>query len=145
MYVRWKREETKRRGTVLRAELVETFRDEVTREPRSRYLAYLGSIREDQVNDRYAQLQFWKRLDRKLTSLLMPVSQEMRVKLKVSQHVPKPAGYPAMRSLFREAYLSPALEAASPESKAAAREADDVSPTMAELVREFTALLKRLR
>ena len=91
MYVRWKRfEGRKGYGSGLRAELIESYRDEVTRKPRTRYLGYLGSVRECDIDDWLTQVCFWNCLEVRLARLPLSVEEKEHARELVRQRVPSP-------------------------------------------------------
>jgi hypothetical protein len=91
MYVKWKEYRSYKRGVVLRAELVESFRDEVTSRPRSRYLGYLGSIQKSYASDWLARLCFWECAETRMAMLPLSAEQKERAREKLHEriHCPK--------------------------------------------------------
>jgi hypothetical protein len=90
MYLRWKKYTTDKRGPVLRAELLESYRDEVTGKPRSRYLGYLGSIQESYVSNWLTQLCFWECAEIRLARLSLSPENKERVREMLLERVPQP-------------------------------------------------------
>ena len=86
MYVRWKRTKRKDRwgyGDTLTAVLVKSER--VNGQPRQKFIAHLGSIREGRIDVQGARLNFWDNVEAKLASL--PEEQADRIREKLSQKV----------------------------------------------------------
>jgi hypothetical protein len=141
MYIRWKYYLRKDRSRTIRAEVVRSFRDCVKDEPRNRTVCYLGSIRECDLSDAAALLSFWQTVDRKLSMLLIPVSQEMRLKSKLAKRIPRPAGSPAMyTSLWKENMHQLASSVRHQETE----DVDAESPSLTELGQWLTELLRRV-
>ena len=69
MFVRWRRRNSKNKGTTLVAELAESRR--VNGKPRLQYIATLGSVSEDAITKEYGDeiLAFWRRVDGRLERL----------------------------------------------------------------------------
>ena len=69
MFVRWRRRNSKHKGTTLVAELAESRR--VNGKPRLQYIATLGSVSEDAITEEYGDeiLAFWRRVDGRLERL----------------------------------------------------------------------------
>ena len=101
MYLRWKKYTTDRRGSVLRAELLESYRDEVTRKPRSRYVGYLGSLQESHVSNWLTQLCFWECAEIRLARLSLSPENNERVRRMLLERVPQPKrGEASIRARF---------------------------------------------
>jgi hypothetical protein len=95
MYVKWKEYRTNRRGVVLRVELIESFRDEVTGRPRSRYLGYLGSIQKSYASDWLARLCFWECAETRMAKLPLSAVQKERARVKLHERIPFPKAWKA--------------------------------------------------
>lgn len=95
MYVKWKEYRTNRRGVVLRAELVESFRDEVTGRPRSRYLGYLSTIQKSYASDWLARLCFWECAEVRMANLPLSAEQKERAREKLHERIPFPKAWKA--------------------------------------------------
>jgi hypothetical protein len=101
MYLRWKKYTTGKRGSVLRAELLASYRDEVTGKPRSRYLGYLGSIQESYLSNWLTQLCFWECAEIRLSRLSLSPENKERVREMLLERVPRPKrGEAAIRARF---------------------------------------------
>lgn len=93
MYVKWKEYRSYQRGVVLRAELVESFRDEVTGRPRSRYLGYLGSIQKSYVSDWFTRLCFWECAETRMARLPLSREQKELAREKLHERIPFPKAW----------------------------------------------------
>lgn len=101
MYLRWKKYTADKRGSVLRAELIESYRDEVTGKPRSRYLGYLGSLQESHVSSWLTRLCFWECAEIRLARLSLSPEDKERVREMLLERVPRPKrGEAAIRARF---------------------------------------------
>lgn len=90
MFVRFGRYQLKKGGSVLRAELVESYRDERRgSNPRNRFLAYLGSIREQDCSNPVACVKFWKNFETRLARLRLSTDDEKAVREKVQARIPE--------------------------------------------------------
>jgi hypothetical protein len=90
MFVRFPKYELKKGGTILRAELVESFRDPRTGgEPRNRFLSYLGSISEGDCSNPVAQVRFWRGVDARLARLHLSDDDKQVVREKVQARIPQ--------------------------------------------------------
>lgn len=91
MYIRWRKYElSKRRGTSLRAEIVQSFRHPVTGEPRNKFIGYLASIKANQCSEPVAQERFWQKVDTRLSEMNLTPSAEHRIKTKLLERVARP-------------------------------------------------------
>lgn len=92
MYVKWRRYKLSGHiGYSLRAEAVETYRDPVTGKPKARYIGYLGSVRESQLNDGrddLAALCFWECVNVRLDRLSLSPEEKEAIREKVSERIP---------------------------------------------------------
>jgi hypothetical protein len=90
MFVRFGRYQLKKGGNVLRAELVESYRDERKGgNPRNRFIAYLGSIRERDCSSPVAQAKFWRKVEAQLARLHLTTDDETTVREKVQARIPR--------------------------------------------------------
>ena len=90
MFVRFGRYQVKKGGSTLRAELVESFRDPRRGgNPRNRFIAYLGSIREKDCSNPVACVKFWKNFESRLAGLRLSTDDEKAVREKVQARIPK--------------------------------------------------------
>lgn len=90
MFVRFRKCELRKGGNTLIAELVESYRDERKGgNPRNRYIAYLGSIREEDCSDIVRQAKFWRGVEARLARLRLSTDDEKRVREKIQARVPK--------------------------------------------------------
>jgi hypothetical protein len=78
VYVRWKRR-ARRSGTLLSAYVVESRR--LAGKPRQTILAYLGSIRQDQVDQIGRRLDFWATARPRLTTLATDERERVTLEL----------------------------------------------------------------
>lgn len=90
MFVRFRKYKLNKGGDALRVELVESFRDPAKGgEPRNRFLAYLGSIRERDRSNPVAQVKFWRGVEARLTTLNISPDDEQMIREKVLVRVPQ--------------------------------------------------------
>jgi hypothetical protein len=83
MFVRFGRYRLKNGGITLRAELVESYRDERKGgNPHNRYVSYLGSIREHDCLHPVAQAKFWNSVEARLKSLCLSFETETQIREK---------------------------------------------------------------
>jgi hypothetical protein len=95
MYVKWKEYRSYKRGVVLCAELIESYRDEVIGRPRSRYLGYLGSIQKSYASDWLARLCFWECAETRMGRLPLSAEQKERAREKLHERIPFPKAWKA--------------------------------------------------
>jgi hypothetical protein len=89
MFVRFRRQDLKKGGVSLRAELCESYRDARKGDvPRNRYIAYLGSIREQDCSNPVAQAKFWRSVEARLARLRLSTDDETTVREKVQAQIP---------------------------------------------------------
>jgi hypothetical protein len=95
MYIKWKKEvlRDKARSTVIRAQIVRSYRDPVTRRVRSQFISYLASIKESLCDLPITQERFWREVDRKLARLSLAPDDEQRIREKLLEKVPRPHGW----------------------------------------------------
>lgn len=80
----------KKGGSTLRAELVESYRDERRGgNPRNRFIAYLGSIRERDCSNPVAQAKFWRKVEAQLARLRLSADDEKAIREKVQARIPR--------------------------------------------------------
>lgn len=78
MFITWK-EKLYGNTKMLQAEIRSSFRDRTSGKPVSQYIAYLGSIREDQADNIYFNRKFWVNASGKIE--LLDVSEEVKLRL----------------------------------------------------------------
>lgn len=78
MHLQWKEYELKNRQRSLRAEIVKSYRDKVTGQPRNKAVGYLGSIRESHIKIALARRFFWWQVEAKLSRLLIPTIEKRK-------------------------------------------------------------------
>ncbi len=95
MYIKWRKEQlrNKARSIVLRAQVARSYRDRVTGEVRSEFIAYLASIRDSHRDLPLAQERFWRDVDRKLSCLSFAPDDEQHIREKLLEKVPRPRGW----------------------------------------------------
>jgi hypothetical protein len=98
MYVKWKKERLrdKAKSTVLRAQVVRSYRDPVTTKVRSEFVGYLASIKKSCCDLPVAQERFWREVDAKLSHLALPPGDEQHVRYKLLEKVPRPKDWLAI-------------------------------------------------
>jgi hypothetical protein len=90
MFVRFRMQELKKGGGTLIAELLESYRDPRRGDdPRNRYLAYLGSIRERDCSNPVACVKFWKNFETRLARLRLSTDDEKAIREKVQARIPR--------------------------------------------------------
>lgn len=90
MFVRFRKYKLNKGGNALRVELVESFRDPARGgEPRNRFIAYLGSIRERDCANPVAQMKFWRGVERRLARLSLSTDEKLFVQGKVQARIPQ--------------------------------------------------------
>ena len=90
MFVRFRKCELRKGGKTLRAELVESYRDERTGgNPRNRFIAYLGSIKEQDCSNPVVQMKFWRGVETRLARLRLSTDDENIVREKVQARIPQ--------------------------------------------------------
>jgi hypothetical protein len=92
MYIKWRKEQLrdKARSTVLRFQIVRSYRDKVTNQVRSEFVAYLASIHEAHCDTPLMQERFWREVDRKLARLSLATDDEQHIREKLLERVPRP-------------------------------------------------------
>jgi hypothetical protein len=95
MYIKVRKEQLrdKARSTVLRFQIVRSYRDPVTRNVRSEFIAYLASINAALCSVPVAQERFWREVDRKLARLSLGPDDEQHIREKLLETVPRPRGW----------------------------------------------------
>ena len=90
MFVRFGRYQVKKGGRTLRVELCESYRDARRGgDPRNRFIAYLGSIRERDCSNPVACVKFWKSFETRLARLRLSTDDEKSVREKVQERIPR--------------------------------------------------------
>lgn len=128
----------------IRAEVVRSFRDCVKDEPRNRTVCYLDSIRERDLSDAAALLSFWQTVDRKLSMLLIPVSQELLLKSKLAKRIPIPVGITSLLRIPRNELSKQFGTYNKPESDSTGEVIDAETSSVNELKSYLTELLRRV-
>ena len=95
MYIKIRKEQLrdKAKSTVLRFQIVRTYRDPVTRQVRSQLIAYLATIKESLCSEPIAQEQFWRKINCKLSRLSLAPDVETRLCEKLTEKVPRPRSW----------------------------------------------------
>src|SRR5205085_12374902 len=95
MYIKWRMEQLRdrTRSTVIRAQIVRSYRAPVTRRVRSQFISYLASIKECHCDLPIAQERFWREVDIKLARLSLSPDDEQRIREKLLEKVPRPRGW----------------------------------------------------
>jgi hypothetical protein len=109
MYIKVRKEKLrdKARSTVLRFQVVRSYRDPVTGKVRSEFIAYLASINEALCSVPVAQEKFWRGVDRKLACLSLAPDDEQRLRGNLLEKVPRPISWreiiaPYMKSSWKK-------------------------------------------
>jgi hypothetical protein len=144
MKIRWKYYLRTDRSRSIRAELVRTYWDKVMQKARSQTVAYLTTIQEKHLNNPVKRELFWQVVDRKFALLLIPLREELRLRLKLAEKVPRPGKFMSVQAKYqhREGQL---LESSSTSTSSSKRgEADAESASVAELERCLAELMRRV-
>lgn len=75
----------------LRAELVKSYRDKVSGDPRNKIVCYLGSIRERLISNSVVRSYFWWKVEMKLARLLLSAAEKENIREAISRRVPRAA------------------------------------------------------
>lgn len=143
MKIRWKYYLRKDRSRSLRAELVRTYWDKVMQKARSQTVAYLTTIQEKHLNNPIKRELFWQAMDRKFALLLIPVREELRLRFKLAEKVPRPGKFIPVRTTRRHREGPPLESSCTSASRSRGETAAD-SPSVAELGKELSELLRRI-
>jgi hypothetical protein len=92
MYIKVRKERLrdKARSTVLRFQIVRTYRDPITGNVRSEFIAYLASINAALCSVPVAQERFWREVEQKLSGLSLAPDDEQRIREKLLAKIPRP-------------------------------------------------------
>jgi hypothetical protein len=96
MYIKMRKEQLRDKAgsTVMRFQIVRSYRDPVTRKVRSEFICYLGSINESHCLDvPVAQERFHREADRKLARLSLAPDDERHIREMLLAKVPRPRGW----------------------------------------------------
>ena len=95
MYIKVRKEQLrdKARSTVLRFQIVRSYRDKVTNQVRSEFIAYLASIKEADHDTPLMQERFWREVDQKLSRLSLTPDGEQRIRELLLKKVPRPRSW----------------------------------------------------
>jgi len=93
MYLRFKKYVQSDRNYSLKVEIIESYRDEVTGEPRNRFVAYLGTIPEQDCSNKVLQEKFWRGADKKLRDICLSASDERLIREKLLARIPRPKSW----------------------------------------------------
>ena len=88
MHLQWREYELKNRERSLRAEVVKSYRDKVSGQPRNKAIGYLGSIRESNIKYALARRYFWWQVQAKLARLLISAADKAKIVGAISERVP---------------------------------------------------------
>lgn len=91
MYLRIKRRFSKRaQEDTFTFEIVRSARDEITREPRTQVVAYLGSLSAGDLARPIKCAVWWRMVDCQLLSQKLTPSDEEKIRSKLLAEVPRP-------------------------------------------------------
>jgi hypothetical protein len=93
MYLRFKKRLQKGSGYTLNVEIIESYRDAVTGEPRNRFVAYLGAISEQDCANKMLQEKFWRSVEVRLAALQLSAPDEQHIRDKLLERVPRPKSW----------------------------------------------------
>lgn len=89
MFILWRKYPLKNGEFSLRAELVKSYRDKSSGEPRNKLVAYLGSIRENRINNPIARAYFWLQVNDNISRLFITANEKESIRSQVGRRVPK--------------------------------------------------------
>jgi hypothetical protein len=93
MYLRFKKYLQSDRNYSLKVEIIESYRNVVTGEPRNRFVAYLGTINEQGCSNKVLQEKFWRGVDKRLSDLRLAASDEQLIREKLLARIPRPKSW----------------------------------------------------
>ena len=95
MYIKIRKEQLRDRAKsiVLRFQIVRTYRDPVTRQVHSQFIAYLATIKESLCSVPAAQQQFWRKIDHKMSRLALAPDVEKQLREKLLEKVSRPRSW----------------------------------------------------
>jgi hypothetical protein len=88
MYILWRKYPLKNGQFSLRAEVVKSYRDRISGEPRNKLVAYLGSIREKRLNNPIARAYFWLDVNTKIARLYITATEKESLRFQLKARVP---------------------------------------------------------
>lgn len=88
MYILWRKYPLKDGGFSLRAELVKSYRDEISGNPRNKLVSYLGSIRGNKLNNPVARAYFWLDANTKIARLYITANEKESIRSQIKTRVP---------------------------------------------------------
>jgi hypothetical protein len=144
MYIRWKYYSHSDRSRSLRPEIVESYRDVLTREPRNRTLRYLGSFRERDISNPKVLYLYWRLIDEKLSLLRLSPKDEQSVRDRLAERIPRVVGGPPLREELWKESTRKLVNYDRPQINLTSKEGDAESPSVAELERCLTELMRRV-
>ncbi len=80
MYILWRKYPLKNGELSFRAEVVKSYRDKISGEPRNKLIVYLGSIRESKINNPIAQAYFWLTANAKISRLYISTNERESIR-----------------------------------------------------------------
>lgn len=91
MFVRFKENLLRTGDRSLQVEVVQSYRCEMTRAPRSRSIAYLGTVREKHIRFPVFRKWFWQQVDAKLANLQLSEQEIDTLKEEIALRIPRAA------------------------------------------------------
>lgn len=88
MFILWRKYPLRNGEFSLRAELVKSYRDEISGEPRNKFVSYLGSIRKNRINNPIARAYFWLDVNTKIARLFMSANEKESIRSQIRARVP---------------------------------------------------------
>ncbi len=88
MFILWRKYPLKNGEFSLRAEVVKSYRDKISGEPRNKLVCYLGSIKETRLNNPIARAYFWLDVNTKIARLFMSATEKESIRSQVKARVP---------------------------------------------------------
>lgn len=88
MFILWRKYSLKNGEFSLRAEVVKSYRDEISGEPRNKFVSYLGSIRKNRINNPIARAYFWLEVNDKISRLYISANEKESIRFQIKLRVP---------------------------------------------------------
>lgn len=88
MFILWRRYSLKNGEFSLRAEIVKSYRDRKTGDPRNKLVMYLGSIRENKISNPIARAYFWLEVNTKISRLFISANEKESISSQIRKRIP---------------------------------------------------------
>jgi hypothetical protein len=87
MFILWRKYPLKNGEVSLRAEVVKSYRDKISGEPRNKLVCYLGSIREKRLNSSIARAYFWLEANSRIARLFITANEKDDIRSQVRKRI----------------------------------------------------------